>query len=547
MKLRKLYMYALAGLTTIAGFGSCSDELDLSPNNPQSSNTSFNESEVFAKVYATLALTGQSGGSGNPDISSQDEGRGGWYRRVFEANEYATDECIWTWQGDPSIAEFTNPSWSASTTYNEVCYNRLSYNVTACNLYLDETSGSSDATILQHRAEVRFLRSLFYYNFLEIYHKAPFKESVSSELPVQKDSLELFNYIESELKAVAGETESSEVLANAPTSASNFGHADKAAAWLLLSRLYLNSQEFTGVAHWQEAYDYANKVINESGYKLCTTSLNGYTPYERLFMADNDENSDVMQEIIFPVRQDGVKTRSYCGSSFIILSCRQAGMPDYGSTDAWTCIRSREGLVKIFFPDLSKVPFTEDVKKVQEAAGDDRALFYSGAAGGNQRTIETKEKSTFASGLGIVKWTNVRADGQSASDQNFADTDIPLFRVAEAYLTRAEASWRLNNQNETAQALSDINTLRSRAGAAQIEAGKLTERDIIDEWAKEFYLEGRRRVDLIRFNMFSGNKYLWDWKGGSYEGTSFNSTYNVFPIPTTDLNLNENMRQNAGY
>lgn len=70
---------------------------------------------------------------------------------------------------------------------------------------------------------------------------------------------------------------------------------------------------------------------------------------------------------------------------------------------------------------------------------------------------------------------------------------------------------------------------------------------LLDEWAREFYLEGRRRSDLIRFGCFTTDKYLWDWKGGVKEGKSVSDIYNVYPIPDIDMNNNDNMTQNKGY
>jgi hypothetical protein len=118
-----------------------------------------------------------------------------------------------------------------------------------------------------------------------------------------------------------------------------------------------------------------------------------------------------------------------------------------------------------------------------------------------------------------------------------------LFRLAAIYLTRAEALYRLGTDD--AQALADLNQLRSRAKAT--EATSIDLNILIDEWCKEFYMEGRRRSDLVRFGMFTGNKYLWDFKGGEADGTSVDKKFNVYPIPTTDLSLNPNMHQNDGY
>jgi hypothetical protein len=119
-------------------------------------------------------------------------------------------------------------------------------------------------------------------------------------------------------------------------------------------------------------------------------------------------------------------------------------------------------------------------------------------------------------------------------------------RAAEAYLTFAEADTRANNGSITAEAKAAIDAIRTRANAAPKNTYSLN--DILDEWSREFYYEGRRRIDLIRFGQFGGNgEYKWQWKGGVKEGTTFSTDLNIFAIPDTDLNANPNLKQNNGY
>jgi hypothetical protein len=269
-------------------------------------------------------------------------------------------------------------------------------------------------------------------------------------------------------------------------------------------------------------------------------------------MGDNGENANARQEIIFPIRCDGATSRSYGGSFYTIASTTGNGTPDQGiAKSQWTCNRSREALVKKFFSSLRDVPLTCDVDAVMKAAGDDRARFFSGwsvndkGEKGNERTTSTEEKTTFSAGLGIMKWTNYYCDPNNGApkDVSYSDTDVPLFRVAEAYLTLAEATFRL--EGPSAKVITLINTLRSRAHAAPFD--DVTELDICDEWCREFYFEGRRRSDLIRFGYFTSGDYLWDWKGGVYTGAGVSDIYNLYPIPANEINSNHNMCQNKGY
>ena len=68
---------------------------------------------------------------------------------------------------------------------------------------------------------------------------------------------------------------------------------------------------------------------------------------------------------------------------------------------------------------------------------------------------------------------------------------------------------------------------------------------ILDEWSREFYFEGRRRVDLIRHGKFGGSSYKWMWKGGAKDGRTFPSYLNIFAIPADQVK--GEIQQNPGY
>lgn len=538
--------------TVMLGATSCVRNLDIRAIDPQVT-PSFQQNEVFVKAYAMMGVTGQKGVAGAQDLDGQDEGESGFYRTIFNCNELPSDECIWAWQDNPDIPQLTSINWNSSSIRTEWLYTRLGYNITQYNFFLDQTEGKTDEESLRQRAEVRFLRALHYAYFLDFFGKAPFKEHFNNDLPVEKKGSDLFAYLQNELEECEGDMYEPR---QAP-----FGRADKAANWLLRARLYLNAEVYTGTADYKNAKEYATKVIN-SNYKLAPV-------YQELFMADNDENERAMQEIILPIRQDGVKTRSYSGSIYLVSSTRTAGMPRMGTTNGWSCIFARASLIEKFFPNLEDVPMLPsevDAPKKEELnsdekidafdmqyklrtvdiieeAGDDRALFYSGVGGG-VRKLKTDAITGFNDGLSIVKWQNIRSDGKATSHTEFPDTDIPLLRLSEAYLIRAEALFRLGEDDT---GVADINALRKRANCKRL-VQTVTEKELIDEWAREFYLEGRRRSDLVRFDMFTGSKYLWDWKGGMMDGTSVPSFYNVYPIPESDLNNNkDNLTQNPGY
>ena len=123
-----------------------------------------------------------------------------------------------------------------------------------------------------------------------------------------------------------------------------------------------------------------------------------------------------------------------------------------------------------------------------------------------------------------------------------------MFRLADAYLIYAEAAAR--GAGDRTLALQYVNALRTRAygnTSGNITAAQLTADFILDERARELYWEGSRRTDLIRFNKYTSATYIWPWKGGIKDGKSVSDFLKVYPIPSTDLTANPNLKQNTGY
>jgi len=125
-----------------------------------------------------------------------------------------------------------------------------------------------------------------------------------------------------------------------------------------------------------------------------------------------------------------------------------------------------------------------------------------------------------------------------------------LFRLADIYLTYAEAVLRGGTGGDANTALTYINWLRQRAygdSSGNITGADLNLNFILDERGRELYWEGTRRTDLIRYGLFTSGNYLWPFKGGVEAGTGVDDKYNLFPISATDMVANPNLKQNPGY
>ena len=545
MKLIFKNIIPAAALVCSLAFTACTDDLHVDNINPQQ-NASFTEEQLLNKIYSSFVLTGQQGPSGKKDIQDVDEGFSDFFRNMWELQEFTADEASWVWINDPGVGGLLRNTYDASNSCTAGLYYRLYFTITLCNYYLDQFADDGTGERALRRAEVRFIRALTYYNVMDLYGNAAFTEHVTTEPGVRYTRDQYFQFVESELKDIEGKL-------GAPGTM-KYGRIDKVAAQLLLARLYLNAEVYTGTARWADAKEYAEKVINNGYYHLNTTGATNpktgeeYSAYQMLFLADNDTNGAQFEDI-FPVMHDGIRTTSYGGMHFLVLSTYAKPSENdmdilipSGTTCTWgKCTRVRGKLIDIFFGKDTNVPETGNLKELITVAGDDRALFYTG--GGAKRYIT--DETDALHGYCCAKFRNVRSDGKNTSivDQ-FVDTDLPLMRIAEAYLTYAEAETRLNGAN--ADAAAKINALRSRAHAAQQASYSLD--DIRDEWAKEFWFEGRRRMDLVRFGCFGGqSKYTWEYMGGAPGGSQFDVNRNIFALPLNDLTNNPNLVQNPGY
>lgn len=512
---------------------SCESELELQPeDNRSTADKAFEDPAAYkqflAKLYAGLAVSGQEGPAGNPDLQGLDEGFSQYLRLYWMMQELTTEMAVIGWN-DGTIKDLHAQNWTSGNEFIRTMYSRLLYQVALTNEFLRQTTPevlesrgveSSERTAIEgFRAEARFLRALHYYHAIDLFGNPPFvteEDPIGAFLPEQITRTELFDYIESELLAIEGEIPAA--------GANEYGRVDQAAVWMLLSKLYLNAGVYTGEDHASEALEYSRRVINSS-YSLATD-------YQHLFLADNDRNG-AQSEVIFPITFDGRNTQTYGGMSFLIHAAIGGDMDpeDFGVSSGWAGLRTTAGLVEQF-PGEAESP-------------DQRALFFT-----EGQSKEIRDLSNFRDGFAVTKFRNITTSGEAGSDETgeFVDTDFPMFRLADAYLMFAEAHLR-GGGGSTVEALQLVNDLRERAygdTSGNISENELTLNFILEERARELYWEGHRRTDRIRFGRFSNNG-IWPWKGNVPQGSTTEAYRDLMPIPASDLGVNTNLTQNPGY
>lgn len=512
---------------------SCVNDLDVQPIDPNviaSSNLKDRPgalTQTLAKLYASFAVPGQDGVSGAGDISGIDNGFGTYSRALWMLQELSTDEALCAWN-DQTIKDYHWQTWSPTDVFNAAMYSRIIFTVTICNEFIRNTAGDNDPEILKMASEARFLRALAYYHAIDMYGNPAFiteADKPGSFFPVQTTRAALFSYLEGELKSI-------ETTLGEPRF--EYGRADKAAAWMLLSRLYLNAKVYIGVEKNAECITYCNKVI-AAGYSMPDN-------YQLNFSADNNTSP----EMIFAINYDGVHTQAYGGTGYITHAGTGGSMSatEIGIGSGWGGNRTTKDFMNILVDTVANPRASCDAKFTN--VKDKRVLLQQ------LSNWDILNVGTFTDGIGVRKYVNVNSDGSQAANyhNDFSSIDYPIFRLADAYLMRAEALLRSNG--DATLALADVNAVRARAYkgtgvSGDITAGQLTLDFILNERGRELYWEGVRRTDLIRFNKFTTADYVWQWKGNVFNGKATDSYRNLFPIPASEVAANPNIKQNVGY
>ena len=506
----------------------CTDPT-VAPKSTINSETVFTEASAYrsliAKVYAGLAVTGQQGCCGSPDIAGIDEGFSQYWRLYWQMQTLPTDDAVIAW-GDQALSELNTQLWSSSNGFLNAMYYRIYFQVAMANVLLRETSNAKldargvpapvRAEIVTYRAEARFLRALSMYHGMDLFGNIPLvdENTTVSTPPDQATRAQVYAFVVSELNAIRSELPA--------IGAAEYGRVDQGSVAMLLAKVYMNAGVYTGTTRYTEAMTEVQTIISSGAYTLDAN-------YRRMFAPDNNASP----EIIFAIPQDGLRMRNYGGTTF--LAHANVGGPlnagDYGINGGWWGLRMR--------PETrNKFP------AIGAGAADRRAEFWR-----NMNQPNINNMSDFQEGTAAPKYTNRTSGGVNGQDQEFVDTDVPMWRLADVYLMYAELQLRGGGGN-AATALTYINALRQRAygnASGNVTGPDVTLAFVLDERARELYMEGHRRQDMIRYGIFTGGTTVWTFKGGPAAGASTAAFRDLYPLPASELIANKKLTQNTGY
>lgn len=547
MKMKKYKFLNVFVLAIIIAFTSCVQDLDTIPLDKDvvTSEDVYSKPEnyknVLAKLYAGLAVSGQQGPAGMNDLSGLDKGFGQYLRAYWYAQQLPTDEAIIAWN-DGNLRDYHDMDWSSNNEFISNMYYRVFYQISLTNEFIRETSpakldergieGDIRSDIELFRSEARFLRALSYWHAIDMFANVPFVtegDKVGSFFPEQISRADLFIYIEKELLEIESQLTTA--------GQAEYGRADQAAVWMLLAKLYLNAEVYINQDYNSECLTYCNKIIN-AGYSLDSE-------YQHLFLADNHSSP----EIIFPITQDGLRTKTWGGTTFIIHAAVGGSMDpaEFGIDSGWGGLRVTKQFVGkflnletlksapipfksvveypvIYFPggyqvtsgysdndwapdeaptlasvnsdnnyegyiyfaaDNSEYKFTEGPNPDVNWVDDGADSRAMFYTGG--QTLEIEEIFEFTYGYTLTKWKNVTSGGQTGSDLTHTDTDFPMFRLADVYLMYAEAALRGAEDGDMGTAVNYVNMVRERAYGGQ--GGNIT----ADDLTLDFILDERAR------------------------------------------------------
>ncbi|HEX8575716.1 MAG TPA: RagB/SusD family nutrient uptake outer membrane protein, partial [Flavobacterium sp.] len=266
---------------------SCTDDLNTKPRVELSLEQLLQQDPnaitgILSKLYGSFALSGPNG----PDSSdiSDNAGESPFLRGIVNLQDFTADAMKNRW-GDDGLDQLTTTSnWDANNKFFRYMYNRIYYTIPQCNnllVVLNTVDVENEEAIV---SEVRFLRSLAYYYLIDCFGKGVLATDAnygqSASLP-EASRQELFNFVESELLAIES---------TVPTT-NQYGRANKAVVRMLLSKLYINAQVYTGTPKYNESLLYITKVINEGGYTLNPIFVS-------IFSGDNNNSNEIIYPLI---------------------------------------------------------------------------------------------------------------------------------------------------------------------------------------------------------------------------------------------------------
>ena len=434
--------------------------------------------------------------------------------------------------------------WNADHGFITSNYNRLG------KIIFDATDLLRFSPTPVQAAQARFLRAFSTYSMLDGWDQCPYREPNGAALdnPKVRKGKEALEYIISELNAVIGDL---------PAATNPAYFVNKNAVRVLLIKCYLNKAVYLNrtapvhaAADMNQVITLADQIISSNGYTLTPNFFNNFAPNnsslssENIFTAENvggSESGNVRSRWFStlhyntnPSGWNGFTTLSDFYNKFDATDSRRGqefpGVTDVSRLRVGFLVGQQFGYLKKNAPNASQDSTDGSGNRIIIPLKDRKGnpLAFTPA-------VQLKETGANleVTGIRVIKYPIDYTSGDNVNN------DYVYYRYADVLLMKAEAILRGGTPTAVAPTTADaaVNMVRARAALTPMTGVTLDQ--LGDERGKEFYWEGMRRTDMIRFGKFLGARIL-------KPGISDNK-YLLFPIPNQQLAVNPNLVQNPGY
>lgn len=426
-------------------------------------------------------------------------------------------------------------TWQSTTMGVQNMWFHIMEGVGKCNQAIEIFKGNDESDVARMAiAQMQVLRSYYYYLMIDNYGDIPYTEvfAGAEEMPYRTKREDIYERLIDVINESLPDLPEPGAVDNTKIS--------KATAWMLLGKLYLNGHIHRGesapsTTDMDSVIANMNRVINQTfsfgADRLAPFAVDNSSSSEIIFLALSDENSD-----------DGMR------HNFRTLHTLHQQTYDLQSTPWNGCAVKPDFYERLFAPN-DGFDDPDDNTSVNDEVVDPRSNAF---LRGQQYSIDGQPLSNDNGDFILTQ--NIKADVMNDGSDGGAVTrfsgyrvakyeveigggpimnnDFPIFRLADAYLMRAEATLR-GGIGADASADNDLNTIRNLANLPDVTA---TLQKVLDERGRELFMEGHRRSDLIRFGKFAARNW---WLGAPESDPGQHRL--VFPIPQDQFNANPNL------
>jgi len=511
IKMKNIFLKLSLIALVVTSFSACRDALVINPRQSIDAVTALNTKDginaAVVSVYSRFKSTRLYG----RDLIALPE--------ALADNGFATNKSgrLLPEANNVYRAHFTASHWSA-------CYNGINQ----ANLILDviptvSAAGITAADKSSWTAQLQFLRALYYFDLVKVYSYMPgvtvpaqdkggipiILKGVSTSdgalalLPSRAPIADVYAQVISDLLAAEA------VLTN-PGLGVNY--ANKAAAQAMLSRVYLYMKDYAKAKEWADkciTLVGGSRLSNAAGY---VAQWRNATHQETLFqfsLATNAENNGVNESL-----QTSFTTLTAPGNTSVTGG--------FGDLVPSISLLNALGITITGTGGNTTANFALSAAIASRTADVRNQLYEPGTSGRGTSKIECTK---YIGKNGFINLDN-----------------LPVIRIAEVYLTRAEALSTPGSSvfNETA-ALADLNTIATNRGLTAFAlSGSALYEEVINQRRVELAFEGHRFFDLKRLGRNLN-------KVPHYTPVEFTDIRILAPLPTSEVDGNKNMVQNAGY